>query len=72
MTALLIILAIAAVVAVLVKLDRIDTRRCAIVNRGIVSLALASRAKTLADCPEEFLARVRAALPAPDGDEVPR
>lgn len=76
MTTLLIFLAIAAVAAILYKLDRIDTRRCAEVNKGIVSLNLASRAASPDECPDEFLAKLQAVLaaanPAADGDEVPR
>lgn len=69
---MIVLAVIIAVVALLVWLDRVDTRRCAKVNAPIAGRAIASRAKTLGDCPPAFLAQLQAVLDAQDGDAPPQ
>ncbi len=63
---------IAIIVVVLFVLDRIDTAKCnaqkAVRRVQVTTLAQVSRAKSLDDCPPEFLAMLAEALDAQDGD----
>jgi len=64
------LLIIAAVVVLLVWSHKRDVKNCARVNAPRAGMAIASRAATLDDCPEAFIAKVLAVL-ADDGDEPP-
>ena len=63
---MIVLLAVAAVVVLLVWLDRRDHARCDRINKPLVDMTLASRASRLEDCPPDFLVRVRAAMPVYD------